>query len=875
TLGTWQLLLSRYANTNDVVVGAPVAGRDRGETQDLIGFFVNLLMMRLKLDSSLTVDAFFQRVRTMVLDAFGHQDLPIDMLMDEMEIERQPGYSPLAQAAFQLINAKAGDDGKAMGVGPLEVSEIPSSSTSARMEMVLGVARQELAVTGNAAKKYDYSGSLEYNTDLFNESTVATMVEQYQHILLALTDSQQKTVESIQLFSESELLTALGGDSEKEKLLPLNSYQRDFYLAYKVKPESFENSYGISVDVPDDIDVEKLSQAIQLVANASEMLRARVVESHLATTDDAYFVVHNEVTTALDVQRIDGDLQECADKLMHKPIDILRQPLATYHLLEMVGDGSANKNNSKKLVFCYHHILLDGASTFLHMDAVLRCYAEVEVSDVSDVSDVNSHADTVNTNYQKWDKTHVDSDNVLSFWNQQLKTVEALQFSMPETYRKKQNINAFNDETVSLRVNPELQGDIIEYCRQQNISLPLFFKGVYGILVQHYCRAENDFHVAEFHGNRRVASDTELGCFYQQVPMVFPINLFSKGATVADLFSYEKTYRSQVQVYRSISLSQQANILPQAPAVFMYNYYNFVLDRSIQGETLNPAMSAPKVERGVQMIVGELRDGVELSLRYDLDSFVDLSMLDRMVFIAEQVVSGKAETMDQLNYVLEDEQNSLRLVGGNDQSKELNTELHTELHIVQWFESQVAQSSDKVALVYDDSTLTYKELNAKANQLARYLTGQGVVANSRVGICLDRSIDLIVSILAVLKAGGAYVPMDANYPKERLAFLATDCKAPLVITHSNVADRLPNFENTFLIDSDWSQIEAQNSSNLDIQIPKNDQIYIIYTSGSTGQPKGAVVTHSGELNLQHWYTQEMQFSQDTKTLLVSAVGFDL
>jgi len=886
TLGTWQLLLSRYANTNDVVVGAPVAGRDRGETQDLIGFFVNLLMMRLKLDGSLTVDAFFQRVRTMVLDAFGHQDLPIDMLMDEMEIERQPGYSPLAQAAFQLINAKAGDDGKAMGVGPLEVSEIPSSSTSARMEMVLGVARQELAVTGNATSKmYDYSGSLEYNTDLFNESTVATMVEQYQHILLALTDSQQKTIESIQLFSESELLTALGGDSTNDKLLPLNSYQRDFYLAYKVKPESFENSYGISVDVPDDIDVEKLSQAIQLVANAFEMLRARVVESHLATTDDAYFVVHNEVTTALDVQRIEGglqtdlqaDLQKCADTLMHKPIDILRQPLATYHLLEMIGDGSANRKISKKLVFCYHHILLDGASTFLHMDAVLRCYAEGEVGDV------DSNTYTVNTNYQKWDKTHVDSDNVLSFWNQQLKTVEALQFSMPETYRKKQNINAFNDETVSLRVNPELQGGITEYCRHQNISLPLFFKGVYGILVQHYCRAENDFHVAEFHGNRRVASDTELGCYYQQVPMVFPINLFSKGATVADLFSYEKTYRSQVQAYRSISLSQQANILPQAPTVFMYNYYNFVLDRSIQGETLNPVMSAPKVEQGVQLIVGELSDGVELSLRYDLDSFVDLSMLDRMVFIAEQVVSGKAETMGQLNYVLEDEQNSLRLVGGTELNanlnKELNTELttdlNTELHIVQWFESQVTQSSDNIALVYDDSTLTYKELNTKANQLARYLTEQGVVANSRVGICLDRSIDLVVSILAVLKAGGAYVPMDANYPKERLRFLANDCKAPLVITHSNVADRLPNFENTFLIDSEWPQVETQESSNLDVDISENDQIYIIYTSGSTGQPKGAVVTHSGELNLQHWYTQEMQFSPATKTLLVSAVGFDL
>jgi len=363
---------------------------------------------------------------------------------------------------------------------------------------------------------------------------------------------------------------------------------------------------------------------------------------------------------------------------------------------------------------------------------------------------------------------------------------------MPETYRKVEGINSFNDETLSLQIDEALRVDIVDYCRQQGINLALFFKGVYGVLVQHYCRAESDFSIAEFNSNRRASENSlsrssALGCFYQQVPMVFPISLFSKEGTFENLFSYEKNFRSRSQNSRAISLSKQAALLPSAPTVFMYNYYNFVLNRNIQGEALNPVMSAPKVESGVQMIVGELVDKIELTLRYDLDCFVDLSMLDRMVSIARQVVSGTAKRISELSYATEKESEFLQLVGPVTDSVSGQMKC---ANIVEWFETQVKQSSKDVAVIFGDARLTYAELNQKANQLAHYLSENGVGRNVRVGICLERSIDLVVSILAVLKAGGAYVPMDASYPKERLAFMATDCNAPFVITHSTLSDRL-------------------------------------------------------------------------------------
>ncbi|OUS31223.1 hypothetical protein A9Q99_04290 [Gammaproteobacteria bacterium 45_16_T64] len=863
TLGAWQLLLSRFVGSNDVVVGAPVAGRDRGETQDLIGFFVNLLMLRLKIDNTETSEQFFQRVKTMVLDGFSHQDLPIDMLMEAMSIERQPGYSPLAQAAFQLINVQSDAESTSLGMGPLEVSEIPSASASARMEMVLGVARLDAS----------YSGSLEYNTDLFSESTIATLVNQYQHLLLALTSDKQLTIESIQLFSDDELLSSLGVDAETHSLLPLNTYQRDFYLAYKVNPDSFENSYGISVDIEMPLDEATLAEAVKWVAKQHSLLLSSLIESHLPGTDDAYLVVEHNRSISLNRVEVEGDLASNADLLMHKPIDLLQDSLIRAYLL-------LNATGQQKLVLCYHHLLVDGASAFLHMDAILDCYETLRNggSPSPVTSSDTSRSIVANSDYQQWDKQNVDSDAVIAFWKDTLKTVEPLQFSMPETYRKRENINAFNDETVSLTIEGELFSRVRAYCQGLRISFPLFFKGIYGILVQHYCRAENDFHIAEFNGNRRNASDSDLGCFYQQIPMVFPNALFANDAQIADLFKYEKEYRAKTQAYRSISLSEQANILPQAPAVFMYNYYNFVLTRNVQGALVSPVMSTPKVERGVQLIVGELQESIDLTLRYDLDSFVDLSLLDRLVSVAQQIVDVGVNQFSQLSYITDSEREELQVHG---KQLSLQTNARSFATIVEWFQFQTAKSEKSIAVIYGDLQLTYGELNQKSNQLARYLVSEGVVAGSRVGICLERSADLIVSIFGVLKAGGAYVPMDANYPKERLAFLMADCQAPTVISHSTLVDRLPAFDGkSLLIDQAWdaessSGLQQLSDDDLNLTISDNDPIYTIYTSGSTGQPKGAAVTHRGELNLQQWYTEEMAFGKTTNTLLISAVGFDL
>ena len=174
------------------------------------------------------------------------------------------------------------------------------------------------------------------------------------------------------------------------------------------------------------------------------------------------------------------------------------------------------------------------------------------------------------------------------------------------------------------------------------------------------------------------------------------------------------------------------------------------------------------------------------------------------------------------------------------------------------FESQVARTPNAIAVIFGDRTLTYQELNAKANQLAQFLKGLGVESELLVGLCLDRSLDMIIAMLGILKAGGAYVPLDPAYPTERLAYMVRDARLSVIVTQQSIAteqftkaDQTELHQNITLVclERDWKSIEQQDPANLDSAVNSTNLAYIIYTSGSTGKPKGVQIEHASVVNL--------------------------
>ncbi len=169
--------------------------------------------------------------------------------------------------------------------------------------------------------------------------------------------------------------------------------------------------------------------------------------------------------------------------------------------------------------------------------------------------------------------------------------------------------------------------------------------------------------------------------------------------------------------------------------------------------------------------------------------------------------------------------------------------------IHQVFAEQVEKTPDVVAIVFENQQLTYRELNAKANQLAHYLQAMGVGTEVLVGLCVERSIEVIIGMIAILKAGGAYVPLDPAYPQERLAFMLEDAKLPIILTQLQWIEILPVISGSVIcLDADWSEIEKHSQENPVCDVTSDNLAYLIYTSGSTGKPKGVQMPHASVCN---------------------------
>ena len=199
------------------------------------------------------------------------------------------------------------------------------------------------------------------------------------------------------------------------------------------------------------------------------------------------------------------------------------------------------------------------------------------------------------------------------------------------------------------------------------------------------------------------------------------------------------------------------------------------------------------------------------------------------------------------------------------------------------FEAQAARTPTTIAVVQgagtcDQVQLSYAELNARANQLARALRTRGVGPETRVGICIERSIDMVVGLLGILKAGGAYVPLDPSYPHERLAFILADAQAALVVTQQPLLTRLPELDagsQILCLDRDWSDIAEEAATDLDLPMSAASLAYIIYTSGSTGKPKGVMISHQGLVNYLSWAIPAYNLTEGQGTVVHSPLGFDL
>ena len=289
-------------------------------------------------------------------------------------------------------------------------------------------------------------------------------------------------------------------------------------------------------------------------------------------------------------------------------------------------------------------------------------------------------------------------------------------------------------------------------------------------------------------------------------------------------------------------------------------------------------MSAPSRMAGettkfdLTLSVHEGGPGLRAALQYSTDLFEETTitrMLAHFGFCLEGIVSRPERRISQLPMLTETERQQLFAWSETTENYPRDKCLH------QLFEEQARRTPEAVAIVFEDRELTYGVLNRCANRLARKLQGLGVGPDVLVGLCVERSVELVIGILGILKAGGAYVPFDPNYPKDRLEFILQDCGAPVIVTQRHLATNISSQEAVVVcLDAEHFSDDASEGDNLESNARPESLAYVIYTSGSTGRPKGVLVTHDNVVRLFRSTQASFGFTSADVWALFHSYAFD-
>ncbi len=331
--------------------------------------------------------------------------------------------------------------------------------------------------------------------------------------------------------------------------------------------------------------------------------------------------------------------------------------------------------------------------------------------------------------------------------------------------------------------------------------------------------------------------------------------------------------------------SNQIKSLIDALGMEQINQRTPLLDIALEIQSIHPSNIGEKKEAKSQLVtnpfdqhdilltVNLVNDDVNLAIGYRTDIFESVTMIrfiNRLNFLLEQIVASPAKALVDFELLIPEERRLLSQWNQTDKDYQIEQCLH---HL---FELRAEEFKDNIALEFGEQSLTYAQLNSKANKLARYLSSKGVGVESRVGVCMERSVEMVVSLYAILKAGGGYVPLDPDYPQARLSYMLEDIEAPVILTQSHLRELLPN-NHSCVIDilDEWSEIDKLPDHNLHVNTIPENLAYVIYTSGSTGNPKGVINQHNGIINRLLWMQDQYQLSDKDIVLQKTPYSFDV
>ena len=647
---------------------------------------------------------------------------------------------------------------------------------------------------------------------------------------------------------------------ENKDVYELTNPQKSIWYTEQFYEGTTVNNICTSGTVYGEINENLLKQAIKNVVKQNDSFRIHITSENSITKQ----YISNYKDFDIDVKYInnESEIEEIEkEEALHK-FNVIDSDLFKFKL-------AISKNNFACIILTVNHLIADSWGLGLVIQEILRNYNNLKNNE--EISqETFSYVDYINAEKEYKSSKKFENDKI--YWNDVFKTIPE-QATIPSLNTNIKDLS-YNAKRLSFKIDKDVIYRINNFCRENNISTFNFFMATFSIYIGRVSNID-DFVIRTPILNRTNFKEKHtVGMFVNTVPV--RVSNLNEGSfkTLTNNFATQMmgVLRHQKYSYNTIleDLREKNKNVP--------NLYNIIISYQIT-KAFNEKFGNYKTNwtfnnycaNDFNIHIYDINDTGDLIINYDylVDKYSSEDVTDihnRIINMINQVLENNDINSRDIEIVTPEEKNMILNVFNN-----TNVDYPKDKTIVDLFEEQVEKTPDNIAVVFENQKLTYRELNEKANQLAKIILSNGINTEDTVAIFLDKSLEMIIAILAILKSGAAYLPIDIDYPFSRIDYMLKNSNAKLILTLENLNNLITDIK--VLDISLNNNFYNENTDNINININSNNLAYIMYTSGSTGTPKGVMVEHKNIVRLVK-NTNYINLSQNDRILQTGSIVFD-
>ena len=716
---------------------------------------------------------------------------------------------------------------------------------------------------------------ISYSKYQFNEDTIQKLLDNHKTALIEIIDlcRQQK----LQRLTPSDFTYNKLSKKEVEELQDKYNIQNIYSLSplqegilFHSISDSNSSAYNATVSYAqeDSFDINLLELTLKELIDRHDILRTIFLYEKYSRP---FQLVQKEGTVNFEY----NDISTYSEKEQYDYLTNIKTDIR--HKYQFDKDSFLKLNVVKKeeniyeFIWNLHHIIVDGWSCSILIKEFLKIYNSLLSAKSITSKSINQYG-----SYIQW-LDQQDKTKMFDYWKDYLRNYDK-SISLPKNPSFKDGDNNYELSEFKLSLNRNKTSQLVAKSKQFEVTLNSIFETLWGIILGFYNNT-NDVVFGKVVAGRpaEVENISEMiGIFINTIPVRVA---YDKNLTLKKLMQkvQKQSALSDPNVYCSLAEIQSSHPLGSNlidHILVFENYPAMKDDKSMDNQdSYNRELKDFKYVQQTNYYLNVVLvpdEEINIEFQYNknqIEHEIIKNLAQHIEFLVDQTIENADFIVSKLTFLNPIEKHTIINTFNNTQFNFANNKT-----IIELFEIQAERVPNNIALTLNDVNISYNDLNNKANQVGKLLRRKGIKPNDKVAVILDRSIEMLIGILAIMKSGGAYLPIDPNYPMDRKKFILENSNVKLILTQKKLIDDIPiQFETIDIKNIDYILSEFQNLEKVN---NSNDLAYVIYTSGSTGNPKGVMIEHCSVVNLIQSQILKFGIQEDEKILMLSAYYFD-